>query len=99
MEKKTFSRDISSWSNDFGYTIEGDYLVIRVYNISSTSQTTTLTFFDKISIKDVKIVNFLEEAPKHEIKVKINYFNNNLLEIALEPHVIATFKVNLEFIK
>lgn len=78
---------------------EGDYLIIRVYNISSTSQTTTLTFFDKISIKDVKIVNFLEEAPKHEIKVKINYFNNNLLEIALEPHVIATFKVNLEFIK
>ena len=28
MEKKTFSRDISSWSDDFGYTIEGDYLVI-----------------------------------------------------------------------
>ena len=78
---------------------EGDYLIIRVYNISSTSQTATLTFFDKILIKDVKIVNFLEEAPKHEIKVKINYFNNNLLEIALKPHVIATFKVNLEFIK
>ena len=28
IEKKTFSRDISSWSDDFGYTIEGDYLVI-----------------------------------------------------------------------
>ncbi len=28
MEKKTFSRDISSWSDDFGYSIEGDYLVI-----------------------------------------------------------------------
>ena len=28
MEKKTFSREISNWSDDFGYTIEGDYLVI-----------------------------------------------------------------------
>lgn len=28
MEKKGFSREISSWSQDFGYSIEGDYLVI-----------------------------------------------------------------------
>jgi len=44
-------------------------------------------------------VNFLEEALEHEIKAKINSFNNNLLEIALEPHVIATFNINLELIK
>lgn len=34
MEKKTFSRDISSWSNDFGYTIKGDYLVIPPEKVS-----------------------------------------------------------------
>ncbi|MFX1419092.1 MAG: archaeosortase H [Promethearchaeota archaeon] len=28
MEKKSFSREISAWSEDFGYTIDGDYLVI-----------------------------------------------------------------------
>ncbi|MFW9875489.1 MAG: glycosyl hydrolase-related protein, partial [Candidatus Thorarchaeota archaeon] len=78
---------------------EGDYLIIRLYNISSTSQLVTLTFFDKISIKDVNIVNFLEEAPEHEIKAKINSFNNNILEIVLEPHIIATFQINFELIE
>ncbi len=28
MEKSTFSTEISSWSEDFGYSIEGDYLII-----------------------------------------------------------------------
>ncbi len=28
MDKKTFSQDISSWSKDFGYSIEGVYLII-----------------------------------------------------------------------
>ncbi|MFX1500435.1 MAG: archaeosortase H [Promethearchaeota archaeon] len=28
MEKKSFLREISSWSDDFGYSIEGDYLII-----------------------------------------------------------------------
>jgi len=78
---------------------KGDYLIIRVFNISSSSQKATLTFFDKISINDVKLVNLLEEAPEREIKAKINSFNNNLLEIALEPHVIATFNIDLELKK
>ncbi|MFW9987706.1 MAG: archaeosortase H [Candidatus Odinarchaeota archaeon] len=34
MEKKTFLRDISSWAEDFGYSIEGDYLVIPVDEVS-----------------------------------------------------------------
>ena len=34
MEKKTFSKDISSWSDDFGYDIEGDYLVIPPEKVS-----------------------------------------------------------------
>ena len=28
MEKKTFSQDISKWSKDLGYSIEGGYLII-----------------------------------------------------------------------
>ena len=28
MEKKGFSREISIWSEDFGYIVDGDYLVI-----------------------------------------------------------------------
>jgi len=28
MDKKTFSQDISKWSQDFGYSIEGVYLII-----------------------------------------------------------------------
>ena len=28
MDKKSFSQDISKWSKDFGYSIEGDYLII-----------------------------------------------------------------------
>jgi alpha-mannosidase len=71
----------------------GSYLIIRVYNISSVPQKTTLTFFEKFSIKNVKIVNLLEEEPKNEIKAKINSFKENELNISLEPHVIVTFKI------
>ena len=28
MEKKNFSREISVWSEEFGYMIDGDYLII-----------------------------------------------------------------------
>ncbi|MFW9880838.1 MAG: glycosyl hydrolase-related protein, partial [Candidatus Thorarchaeota archaeon] len=78
---------------------KGDYLIIRVYNISSTSQKASLTFFDKLSIKNVNIVNFLEEAPEHEIKAKIISFKKNMIEIVLEPHVITTFHIKLELIE
>ncbi|MHA2036646.1 MAG: archaeosortase H [Promethearchaeota archaeon] len=35
MDKKTFSADISKWSNDFGYTIEGPYLKIPAEETSN----------------------------------------------------------------
>ncbi len=71
----------------------GNCLILRVYNISSISQETKLTFFRDISIKSVKIVNLLEEDPRNEIKAKIISFSKNNLNILLEPHVIATFKI------
>ena len=38
IEKKTFSREISSWSDDFGYTIEGNYLVIPLEKVSKFTE-------------------------------------------------------------
>jgi alpha-mannosidase len=69
--------------------------IVRIYNISSDKQDAKLMFFEKLSIKEVEIVNFLEETPINEIKVKINNFKANLLEVTLDPHVIATFKIDL----
>ncbi len=75
----------------------GDNLIIRVYNISSEVQSARLTFYDKILIRTVEIVNFLEEKPKNEIKADINSYDKNELNITLEPHVIVTFKIESEF--
>lgn len=77
---------------------EGNYLIIRVYNITSILQKARVIFYDEISIKNAKIVNLLEEKPKNEIKAKINSFNKNILEVALEAHVIATFKIDFELL-
>ena len=35
MDKKTYSQDIETWSKDFGYTIEGDFLVIPDKEVSN----------------------------------------------------------------
>ncbi|MFW9970799.1 MAG: alpha-mannosidase [Candidatus Odinarchaeota archaeon] len=73
-----------------------DSLIIRLYNISSLTQKTILTFYEKFSIKNAEIVNLLEETPKNVIKAKVNNYIKNKLEIILEPHVVATFKINFE---
>jgi alpha-mannosidase len=75
---------------------EGEYLIVRVFNISSDPQNARLTFYKKILIKNAEIVNFLEEPPINEIKAKINTYNNNTLDITVEPHVIVTFKIESE---
>jgi len=72
---------------------EGNYLIVRVFNISSKPQNAKITFFKEISITSVKIVNFLEEEPKNEIKAGIISYSHNELNISLEPHVIVTFKI------
>ena len=71
----------------------GDYLILRVYNISSIPQKAKITFFKELSLKSVKIVNLLEEEPKNEIKASVISYTKNELNFSLEPHVIATFKI------
>jgi len=71
-------------------------LIIRVYNISSDSQDGILHFYEGFQIKDASIVNFLEEEPINVIKAKINSINNNSIEFGLDPHVIATLKIEFE---
>jgi alpha-mannosidase len=75
---------------------EGDFLVVRVYNISPTSQKARLTLHEKTSIKSADIVNFLEEKPENEIKAKINSSKGNHLDLTLEPHIIVTIKLDLD---
>ncbi|MHA1931141.1 MAG: alpha-mannosidase [Promethearchaeota archaeon] len=74
---------------------EGNSLILRIYNITSIPQKAKLTFYKSTSIKTVKIVNLLEEQPKNEIKAKIISHSENILNILLEPHVIATFKIEV----
>ncbi len=76
---------------------DGEYLVVRIYNISSIPQEAILIFYKNIMIKKAEIVNFLEENPKNEIKAKIKNYKNNKLEVIVEPHVIVTFKIEIEF--
>ena len=77
---------------------ERDFLIIRVYNISPLVQKASLNFYDKILIKNVQIVNLLEETPQQEIKANINGFDKNKLEISIEPHVIVTLKLEYELL-
>ncbi|MHA2392067.1 MAG: alpha-mannosidase [Promethearchaeota archaeon] len=74
----------------------GDFLIIRIYNISSIPQNVTLTFNEKIIITNVELVSFLEEPPQHEIKARINNFTKNTIDLGLESHVITTLKIKCE---
>ncbi|MFX1323225.1 MAG: glycoside hydrolase family 38 C-terminal domain-containing protein, partial [Promethearchaeota archaeon] len=78
---------------------KGDCLIIRIYNISPFLQKTKLTFYKDISIQEAEIVNFLEERPKNEIKANINKFYQNELAITMEPYIIATIKLEFNFIR
>ncbi|MBA7704192.1 hypothetical protein ES703_112993 [subsurface metagenome] len=75
---------------------EGEFLVVRVYNISPTHQKARLTLHEKTSIKSADIINFLEEKPENEIKAKIISSKGNHLDLTLEPHVIVTIKLDLD---
>lgn len=72
-------------------------LTVRCYNITSKSQTAKLTFYNEILIERAEKVNFLEETPRNEIKAAINSFKDNYLNISVEPHVIATLKIKVQF--
>jgi len=75
---------------------EGNYLIVRVYNIASNSQKTLLKFNEKLVIKNAEIVNFLEESPINKIKAKIGIISSNFIELLIEPHIIATIKIKIE---
>ncbi|GAH37926.1 unnamed protein product, partial [marine sediment metagenome] len=75
---------------------EGNSLIVRLYNLASSSQKVKLQFFRNIAIKQAEIVNLLEEIPKNEIKAEILNINENLLELTIEPHVIATLKLKIK---
>ena len=74
---------------------EGNDIILRVYNISPHSEKGSISFYNGIIIASAKIVNFLEEDPQREIKASLNNISPNLIEITLEPHVIATFQIKI----
>lgn len=76
---------------------KGDGLIIRIYNISPFLEKAKLIFYKAISIQKAEIVNFLEEKPKNKIKAQIDKFQQNELIIKIEPHVIATIKLEINF--
>ncbi len=74
---------------------EGNSLIVRLYNLASSSQKVKLRFFQEITIKHAEIANLLEEIPKNEIKANLLQINGNYLELKMESHVIATIKIDL----
>jgi len=74
----------------------GEDLILRVYNISDKTQKSVIEFCENIKINNASIVNFLEEEPINVIKAKINNIKDQKLELKLDPHVIATLKVELQ---
>ncbi|UCD00835.1 MAG: hypothetical protein JSV23_08090 [Promethearchaeota archaeon] len=78
---------------------KGDYLIVRIYNVSPSLQEVRLSFYEELLIKNAEIVNLLEEPPKSLIKAKIHNFNKNKIEISLEPHVIASIKIEFDLME
>jgi alpha-mannosidase len=71
-------------------------VIIRVYNISSEIQRTTIKLNEFFKIRNAKIVNLLEEDPINPIKAQIENLNSKMLNISLEPHTIATIKLQIK---
>ncbi len=69
-------------------------LIIRCYNISNSSETANLKLTDIIKVNKVEIVNLLEEKPINVIKAKCEIIEKNIIQLRLEPHVIATLKIS-----
>ena len=74
---------------------KGDSLIIRVYNLATSSQKVKLQFFQSFTFKDAKFVNLLEETPKSLIKARITETNKNSIKLEIEPHVVVTIKIEL----
>ncbi|MHA1106208.1 MAG: alpha-mannosidase [Promethearchaeota archaeon] len=73
----------------------GNDLIVRVYNISSHAEKGSMSFYNGITITGAKIVNFLEEPPQREIKAFVDSCGSNTIKFSIEPHVIATFRMEI----
>lgn len=73
----------------------GDDLIIRCYNLAGTTQTANLKITELLKIKNVKLVNLLEETPEHQLKAEIS-LDNKTIQLTLEPHVITSLRLEIE---
>ncbi len=71
----------------------GEHLIIRLINMAYKSEKARITFYP--TIKNIKILNLLEEQPINEIKAKVFQLDSNHIEVELSSHVLATLKVEL----
>jgi len=80
-------------------TEEGNDLILSFYNISPKIEETTIYFCNFLQIEHVEIVNFLEEKPKSEIKLILDFKSGNTFTLKMEPHVITTIKTKTRLIQ
>ncbi len=75
---------------------EGNYVILRCYNIADTAEKTAIHLFERFKIKSAEIVNLLERKHINPIKASLKIVNSSAIELELKPHVIATIKINIE---
>ncbi|MHA1150587.1 MAG: alpha-mannosidase [Promethearchaeota archaeon] len=73
-------------------------LILRLYNITSEYQSAQLKLSNELSIDKVEIVNLLEEKPQNLIKASAEKVNHHIINVSLEPHVIATLRIKIGLI-
>jgi mannosylglycerate hydrolase len=73
----------------------GDFLIIRLYNITSKKQQAQLKFIKLITIKNVQIVNLMEETPQNPIKAAIESIDKDSIKLSIDSNVIVTLKVEI----
>ena len=67
-----------------------DALIVRVLNLADDAQTDKIEFC--MPVQEATIVNLNEEVAVNPIKAEVSVVEN-IVDIALEPHVLATLKM------
>jgi mannosylglycerate hydrolase len=70
-----------------------DFLIIRLYNITSKNQQAQLKFSELITIKNAEIVNLMEEKPKNPINATIKSINQDSIILSINANVIVSIKI------
>jgi len=73
----------------------GDFLIIRLYNITPETQQTQLKLTEFLKITHAEIVNLMEETPKNPINASINSINQYSVNLSLGPNVLVTLKIEI----